>query len=920
MRTLGLVTKSLIITLGLYAVTILIVAGFVAWGIDKTLTTEFQSRGKAIAESIAGGSVEILLNEDPATLQAMIDQQKDDSPGIAYILVMDEKGDVISHTFVPTVPDDIRGLPGDPHHTMIRRMRVADLGDCIDVCSPILAGQGGYVHVGMDRGPIVIAIWRRIQEMSGVLLLLFIVSALATVMLMRRVAKPLRLLTESAQRLASGETRAAGKKGVLPRWFPTGAGNDEVAQLTRAFRSMALAVSTRETNLKQQFKLLLDSTAQAIYGIDCQGVCMFCNPACAQLLGYEKAEDLLGRNMHDLIHHTRGDGNPYPADECRIFQAFRDGQGVHVDNEVLWRADGTSFPAEYWSNPMCGDGRLIGTVVTFLDVSERKRIEVELRQAKEAAEAASRAKSEFLANMSHEIRTPMNGVMGMIELTLGTDLQPEQREFLQTAHGSAEGLLTVINDVLDFSKIEAGKLELDVVPFDLREGLGDWIKTLGLRAHQKGLELNCRIHPDAPQVLAGDEGRLRQVVLNLVGNAIKFTERGEVTLSVQVESRSDDAVVLHFAVADTGVGVPADKLPLIFDPFTQADGSTTRKFGGTGLGLSISSRLVERMGGRIWAESEPGRGSTFHFTARLAPARRALTSASSLSANQLRGLTALVVDDNATNRLILEETLRSWGMMPTAVESGAAALAELKRATAVGEAYPLVLLDAQMPEMDGFTLAEQIKREPDLAESTVMMLTSLGHQAGAGRCRDLGLAYYLVKPVKHSELLRAVLTALAARPRVVVPIKLPPKPAVWVEAVAPTTGRLHILLAEDNAVNRLVAVRLLQKQGHSVTVVCDGRQAVDALAREQFDLALLDIQMPELDGYEVAAAVRAREEGTGRRLPLVALTAHAMQGDRERCLAAGMDGYVSKPIQMERLTQVMADVLTGAEAVATAAC
>ncbi len=681
----------------------------------------------------------------------------------------------------------------------------------------------------------------------------------------------------------------------------------------------------------EKYRGMFENATEGIFQTTPDGRYLGANPALARLYGYDSPKELIraltdvGRQLYvdprrrdDFAREMREHGS-VAGFEARVRRR---------DGDVLWIVEHARAVRD-------AAGALLYYEGTVADISQRKAAEealaarnreliaaeVDLQRAKEAAEAASRAKSEFLANMSHEIRTPMNGVLGMIELTLDTDLRPEQRDFLETARGSAEALLTVINDVLDFSKIEAGKLELDPAPFDLRETLGDALKTLAVRAHEKGLELNCQVAPDAPRVLIGDAGRLRQVVLNLAGNAVKFTERGEVTLSVAVESRTEDAVVLHFAVADTGIGVPADKLRLIFDPFTQADGSTTRKYGGTGLGLSISSRLVERMGGRIWAESEVGRGSTFHFTARLAPSRAASLSAFSLSASELRGLAVLVVDDNATNRRILEETLRGWGMRPTAVDGAAAALTELKRATAAGEAYPLVLLDAQMPEMDGFTLAGQIKRESGLAESTVMMLTSLGHQADAGRCRELGLASYLVKPVKQSELLRAVLAALgASRGRAAGAAKRLSSTGGAVTALAPTTGRLRVLLAEDNAVNRKVAVRLLEKQGHSVVVACDGRQAVDALARERFDLALLDVQMPELDGFEVAAAVRAGEEGTGRRLPLVAVTAHAMQGDRERCLDAGMDGYVSKPIQMEQLTQVMAEVLSAGEAVPMAAC
>jgi len=669
----------------------------------------------------------------------------------------------------------------------------------------------------------------------------------------------------------------------------------------------------------EKYRGMFENATEGIFQTAPDGRYLGANPALARLYGYDSPAELIGA-LTDVCRQLYVD----PGRRDDFAREMREHGSVAGFEARVRRRDGDIlWIVEHARAVRDAAGALLYYEGTIADISQRKAAEealaarnreliaaeVDLQRAKEAAEAASRAKSEFLANMSHEIRTPMNGVLGMIELTLDTDLRPEQRDFLETAQGSAEALLTVINDVLDFSKIEAGKLELDPAPFDLRETLGDALKTLALRAHEKGLELNCRIAPDAPRILIGDAGRLRQVVLNLAGNAIKFTERGEVTLDVAVEFRTEDAVALHFAVADTGIGIPADKLRLIFDPFTQADGSTTRKHGGTGLGLSISSRLVERMGGRIWAESAAG-GSTFHFTARLAPSRGASPSTLSLSANELRGLTVLVVDDNATNRRILEETLRAWGMRPTVVDGGAAALAELKRATAAGEAYPLVLLDAQMPEMDGFTLAAQIRREPGLAESTVMMLTSLGHQADAGRCRELGLASYLVKPVKQSELLRAVLAAIgASRGRGAGPAKRPSPARGTTTALAPTTGRLRILLAEDNAVNRKVAVRLLEKQGHSVAVACDGRQAVDALARERFDLALLDVQMPELDGFEVAAAVRAGEEGTGRRLPLVAVTAHAMQGDRERCLDAGMDGYVSKPIQMDQLTQVMADVL-----------
>jgi two-component system, sensor histidine kinase and response regulator len=638
-------------------------------------------------------------------------------------------------------------------------------------------------------------------------------------------------------------------------------------------------------------RTVVDNIPDSILAVDSEGRYVLVNKAFAKLHGIESPEQLLGKSAFDLFPKELA--TSLRAADLEVMRAAMpleaERSAVDAEGNVHWILM-TKVPL---TNKL---DEIVGIVGVNRDITQGKRSEAELRQAKEAAEAANRAKSEFLANMSHEIRTPMNGIIGMTELALETELTPEQQEYLSMVKVSADSLLTVINDILDFSKMEAGKLELDRSAFNLHESLEETVRAFGVRAGEKGLELVCDISSDVAQTVVGDPTRLRQVVVNLLGNAIKFTDRGEVVLHVEMKQEQDRHVTLHLAIRDTGIGIADDKQKLIFEPFAQADSSPSRNYGGTGLGLTISSRLVEMMGGRIWLESEPGQGSTFHFTVTLELPQAPMERRERNREATLVGIPVLVVDDNPTNRRILEATLLQWGMKPTLAEGGLPALAALRRAKEAGNKTLLLLLDAQMPGMDGFSLMEKVRQDPELPTATVMMLTSGGQRGDAARCRELGISAYLTKPVRQWELREAILSVLGMEQQKGGSVNLLTR-----HTLRQTRRRLRVLLAEDNAINRELVVRLLSKRGHTVVVAANGKQAISAFETQGFDVVLMDVQMPEMDGFEATAAIRQKEKAIGPRVPIIALTAHAMKGDRERCLAGGMDGYLSKPVQAEDL-------------------
>ncbi len=869
-----------------------------------------------LADTLGANTAASLAFEDQKTAEQMLGALKAEHDVVAaclydeqgHIFAVYRRADVRSSVKIPALGSE--GAHFGQHSLTLFR-------------SVSLHGEKtGTIGIVSDLGGFRLKLRQYAKIAVLVLIVSIIITYLATVEMVRLVSAPLVQLALLAEQVSMREDYSL-RAPVLSQ--------DEVGTLVTSFNQMLERIQQRDFLLQETNNGLEERVQQRTAELQSEiaerqriEVELRWQAAFLEAQGNATIEGVLVRNsQREMIFQNepfcRMWKIPYDKERGELYDpglnffanlttdpaafleraASLDKHPDEIQRDEVYMKDGTVL--DRYSAPVLGKtGEYYGRIWTFRDVTAQRRNENALRHAKEVAEVASQAKSEFLANMSHEIRTPLNGVIGMTELALDTSLTAEQREYMETVKISADSLLNVINDILDFSKIEAGKMEMEAVDFRMRECLEDTLKTLAMRADEKGLELLCDIAADVPEIVQGDPGRLRQIVVNLVGNSIKFTHKGEVLLRVENERERDGSCVLHFTVSDTGIGIPPEKQAVIFNPFAQADSSTTREYGGTGLGLTISTRLVSMMGGRIWLESQVGQGTRFHFTTKFLTAPSPAPAAPySPSTESLKGLKVLIVDDNQTNRRILSAILHRIRVRADDAESGDLALFKLMEAHATGDPFRLILTDMHMPHMDGFMLVERIRKNANLVVPVIMMLTSAGYNGDVDRCKQLGIASYLFKPIRRSELLSAMSSTMEQKPPS--PVDVP-----RMQQKKERMESLRILIVEDNRINQRLAGRALEKMGHSVTVANDGMEALSLMEAGVFDVVFMDIQMPLMDGITATREIREREKQTHRHVPIIAMTAHAMKGDREKCLECGMDGYVSKPILRAQIEEAIA--------------
>ncbi len=900
--------------------------------VSSRLTAKFENYSDVITEAFAKAAQPVVIARDATSAQYILDAVLR-IPNAEWAYIDTSDGAVLAQRSLPPLPSPVKPqpLPSMPHTHV--SMPGTD-GSTLVICKFIPAANGGRVCIGFTLANLhadVRAIERIILGGVGVVML---AVTLVFALVAKKIMQPIRQLTRAARSFAGGTTDSYQPLPV--------ASHDEIGLLTSAFNGMAAKVfeehSTLEARVAERTKalsvtnvglaaeiaereqaqhaliesgelvrLLLEGAPEAIYGLDEFGKTTFCNASCLRMLGYDTAEDLLGTVMHDVAHHTKTDGSTYPVVDCPIFQAIDRGRSYHTDDDILWRKDGTSFPVEVWSRPIQAGGVAIGAVVTFIDITERKRAEEHLRDAKNAAEQASRAKSEFLANMSHELRTPMNGVVGMAEILADTPLNTAQREYVSIIGSSAGALLALINDVLDLSKIEAERLELEDVEFNLRDLLYESVAATAFQASIKGLELIVDCFPEVPFLIGGDPGRTRQIIMNLVGNAIKFTHEGWVHLRVTHALGEDDDLTLAIEVEDTGIGIPADRLERLFQSFSQVDSSTTRLYGGSGLGLSIVKKLVGIMGGEVRVRSRVGGGSCFSASLRV----RAVENQPpwpTLGDNRR----VLIVDDLAPSRSSFARKLAKFGFATVEAASVAEALAILER----GPSFDLVIADELMPERGGRDLLAYVRTRPRFAHVPFVLLTLFSTAPPPGLDSHTPDANCM-KPLRGAALLNLLETVLpgGAEHGTVLP------PAISEAVPLParrTFPGAKILLVEDNPVNQRVAQHMLQKLSAQVTIANNGAEALQRLDTFPFDAVLMDCQMPLMDGFTATRHIREseRSRGDGRRIPIIALTANVMREDRGLCIEAGMDAHLGKPMEMTQLANCLERFLVAPPAAA----